>query len=187
MAISVHNVLQQRNPKLEAMKSNHSFLFRCLAGIAQLLVGASWAAAPLTWFPGPSLNTPLSGAATTVISGGKNFLIGGDSYYNPFSYPQSLAATNQVWTYLPELYSHRIAPGAAANGDIITLYGGSDGANSTSTVIGYSLSGDSPLTLHSMSVARSELGYASDAGGSAYAIGGLDGAGQPLSSAERYN
>jgi hypothetical protein len=38
-----------------------------------------------------------------------------------------------------------------------------------------------------MSVARSGFGYAPDAGGRAYAIGGLDANGQPLSSAETYN
>ncbi len=38
-----------------------------------------------------------------------------------------------------------------------------------------------------MSVARSDLGYAPDRNGNAYAIGGLDDSGQPLSSAERYN
>ena len=36
-----------------------------------------------------------------------------------------------------------------------------------------------------MSVARSDLGYAPDRSGNAYAIGGLDDNGQPLSSAER--
>ena len=167
------------------MKANRSFPLRCLAGIAPLFVGAGLSAGTLTWFPGPPLNAPISGAVTTVISGGNNLLIGGDSYY--FSYPQSLAATNPFWTYLPALDGVRIAPGAVANGDTITLYGGSDGTNATSTVIGYSLSGDAALTLASMSVARSELGYAPDRDGNAYAIGGLDDTGQPLSSAERYS
>ena len=169
------------------MKTSFSFPFRCLAGIAPLFVGAGLCAAPLTWFPGPSLDAPISGAATTVVSGGNNLLIGGDSYYYAQSYPQSLAATNIYWTYLPAMYGVRIAPGAVANGGMIIVYGGSDGTNSTSTVIGYSPSGDAPLTLASMSVARSDLGYAPDRNGNAYAIGGLDGSGQPLSSAERYN
>jgi hypothetical protein len=38
-----------------------------------------------------------------------------------------------------------------------------------------------------MSVARSQLGYAPDRNGYAYAIGGLDDSGSPLASAERYN
>jgi len=85
------------------------------------------------------------------------------------------------------MFGVRIAPGAVANGGMIIVYGGSDGTNSTSAVIGYSPSGDTPLSLASMSVARSDLGYAPDAGGNAYALGGLDGNGQPLSSAEQYN
>jgi hypothetical protein len=169
----------------KAMKITHSFHFRCLAGIAPLFVGAGLCAAPLTWFPGPPLNTPVSGAATTVASDGSNLLIGGDGYY--YSLPQSLAATNLYWTYLPTLPSVRIAPGAVGNGDPITLYGGSDGTNATDTVIGYSPSGDGTLSLASMSVARAYLGYAPDAGGNAYAIGGLDDNGQPLSTAEYYS
>jgi kelch-like protein 2/3 len=70
---------------------------------------------------------------------------------------------------------------------MIIVYGGSDGTSSMSTVIGYSPSGDTPQVLASMSVARSDLGYAPDRNGYAYAIGGLDDTGQALSSAERYN
>jgi hypothetical protein len=131
------------------------------------------------------LNFPISGAAAVVVSDKNNVLIGGDSYNENF--PQSLAATNLAWTYLPALYGVRIAPGAVAGGGMIILYGGSDGTNSISTVSGYSPSGDTPLTLASMSVPRSYLGYADDGDGNAYAIGGLDDKGQPLSSAERYN
>ncbi|MDB6020878.1 MAG: hypothetical protein JWQ04_735 [Pedosphaera sp.] len=169
------------------MKTNLAFYIRSLIGLIPFMFGASLWAAPLTWFPGPSLDTPISGAATTVISGGINLLIGGDSYYYPYSYPQSLAATNVYWSYLPELFSVNIAPGAVANGGMIIVYGGSDGTNSTSSVIGYSPSGDTPQILHPMSVARSYLGYASDRNGYAYALGGLDDSGQPLSSAERYD
>ena len=50
-----------------------------LAGVAALFVVLRLCAAPLTWFPGPSLVEPISAAATTVISGGNNLLIGGDS------------------------------------------------------------------------------------------------------------
>jgi len=169
------------------MKTNLTGPFRYLAGTAPLFVGASLCAAPLTWFPGPSLDAPISGAATTRFAGGDNLLIGGDSGYVFQSYPQSLAATNIYWTYLTPMYGIRIAPGAVANGGMIIIYGGSDGTNSTSSVIGYSPSGDTPQTLASMSVARSDLGYAPDRNGYAYAIGGVDDSGQPLSSAERYN
>jgi len=63
---------------------------------------------------------------------------------------------------------------------MIIFYGGTDGTNSSSAVVGYSPSGDTPLTLASMSVARSYLGYAPDRSGNAYAIGGLDNNGARL-------
>lgn len=169
------------------MKANlfQKLLLQCVAGTAPLLIGVAWGAAPLTWFPGPALDAPVSGAATTVFSGGNNLLIGGDSYY-AVSYPQSLAATNSYWTYLPPIYGILIAPGAVASGGMIIVYGGNDGTSSTSAVIGYSPT-DVSSPLASMSVPRSYLGYAPDRNGYAYAIGGLDDNGQPLSSAERYN
>jgi len=146
-----------------------------------LSAAAALSAAPLTWFPGPPLDSPLSGAATTVFSGGNNLLIGGDSFA-----AQELAATNIYWTYLAPLYGATIAPGAVATGGMIIFYGGNDGTASTSATIGYSPS-DGSSQLAPMSVARSQLGYAPDRNGRAYAIGGLDENGLPLSSGERYD
>ncbi len=153
-----------------------------LAGIAPLFVGACLSAAPLTWFPGPALDYPGSDAATVVISSLGNVVIAGDT-----AYPEGLLATNSYWTPLGQpFYGVNIAPGAVANGGSIIVYGGNDGTSSVNTVVNYSPS-DGSSTLASMSVARSYLGYAPDAGGNAYAIGGLDDSGQPLASAERYN
>ncbi len=140
-------------------------------------------AAPLTWFPGPAFGAPVSGAATIVARDKSNLIIGGDSYYSV----ESLAATNLYWNYLPALYSIQIAPGALETGDFIVVYGGTDGTTSLNTVTAYDPTGDTTPTLSPMSVPRSYLGYASDANGRGYAIGGLDDTGQPLASAERYN
>jgi len=172
------------------MKTNRLFLGRVLAGITWLFIGSNLGAAPLTWFPGPAVDPPFSGAATVVFSGLGNVLIGGDGfagYDYPLTYPESLSVSNLYWNYLSPIYSYNVAPGAVASGGMIILYGGTDGTASTSATIGYSPSGDTPLTLAPMSVARSYLGYAPDRKGNAYALGGLDDAGQPLSSAERYN
>jgi hypothetical protein len=171
------------------MRANRLVRFRCLTGIAPLFVGAGLCAAPLTWFPGPVMDTPMSGAATVVASG-QNFLTGGDAYqyyYFPVSYPISLAATNAYWTYYSPFYSLNIAPGAVLSDGNIIIYGGSDGTNSQSAVFAYNLTGDSVPTLRSMSVARSYLGYAPDRNGNAYAFGGLDADGNPLASAERFS
>jgi hypothetical protein len=166
---------------LEVMKTNRSLLFRGLAGITPLFVGASLCAAPLTWFRGPSLGTARSGAATTVFSGGNNLVIGGDS-----SAVEELAATNAYWTSLMTYYYATVAPGAVAGGGMVIVYGGNDGTASTSAAYSYSPS-DGSTALASMSVARSYLGYAADKNGNAYALGGLDDTGQALSSAEYYN
>jgi hypothetical protein len=168
------------------MKTNRlqkSFL--CLAVIAPLLVGVRLGAAPLTWFPGPSLDWPVSGAATVVSPGLGNVLIGGDALYSP--YAEGLIATNIYWTPLTQPLSGIYnAPGAVASGGQIILYGGNNGTSSASTAISYSPS-DAAQTLASMNAPRSYLGYAPDRSGNAYAIGGLDDSGQPLASAERYN
>src|SRR5882762_312813 len=106
------------------MRTNRLIPLRYPACIAPLCAGACLSAAPLTWFPGPSFDTPTSGAATTVISGGNNLLIGGDSFYGDYSgyyaesFPQYLEATNAYWTYLPTMYSSApIAAGVAGSGD----------------------------------------------------------------------
>jgi hypothetical protein len=169
------------------MKTRLAFLCSWLSRItALLLLGTNLFAAPLAWFPGPSLNEPLSGAATIVASGGI-ILIGGDTFFDSFSYPQKLTITNAYWTYLPALDSVRISAGAVSSGDFVIVFGGSDGTNSMSTALAYSLSGDAAPVVPSMSVARSQLGYAPDKSGRAYAIGGLDDNGQALASAERYD
>ena len=144
-------------------------------------------AAPLAWFPGPSLDWPVSGAAATTISGGSILLVGGESFNAPNASPKSLAVTNLSWNYLPVMYGATIAPGVLGGGDPVVVYGGTDGTASTSAVFSYSQSGDGQSALASMSVARSYLGYATDGNGRGYALGGLDDAGQPLSSAERYD
>src|SRR5215831_12403335 len=54
---------------------------------------ASVHAAPLAWFPGPSMDWPVSGAATVADRSLGNLIVGGDSYY-----VESLVATNIYWT-----------------------------------------------------------------------------------------
>jgi hypothetical protein len=150
-------------------------------GLFLVLVATGVRAAPLTWFPGPSLDYANSSAATVVMSGYGNVVVGGD-----FSvYAEGLIATNSYWTPLTQtLWGTYIAPGAVASGGQIILFGGTDGTASMSTAIDYSPS-DTAAPLASMSVPRSYLGYAGDRGGNAYAIGGLDGSGQPLASGEK--
>jgi hypothetical protein len=163
------------------MNASHSFLLRCLTGISSLLIATGLDAAPLTWFPGPTLWDARSGSAAVLRSGGANLLIAGDS-----STVQALFATNSAWTYFSPFSDTRIAPGAVSEGGMIIVYGGSDGTTSLNSVIGYSTS-DGSTNLAPMLAARSYLGYAPDRSGTPYAFGGLDDTGTPLASGEKYD
>ena len=156
----------------------------CVAGFGLGLLQLP--AAPLTWFPGPAMNVAVSGAATAV-SGLGNLVIGGESYGSPSGYVESLVATNNVWTAFPGFPYATIAPGVVGSGDPILVFGGNNGTSATSAAYAYSPSGDPVPAVPSMNVARAYLGYTTDAGGNAYAIGGLDDSGNPLASAEVYN
>src|SRR5262245_52430991 len=148
-------------------------LKKFLAGsIWSWILGASLSAAPLSWFPGPGLYTPMSGAAA-VVNRGNNIIVGGDAYefYDyPITYPLSLAATNSYWISLSPYYSLNIAPGAVVSDGIILIYGGTDGTNSQNATIAYDPTGDTVPALPNMHVARSYLGYAPDRNGIAYAF-----------------
>jgi hypothetical protein len=160
-----------------------------VGSIALFIIGVGLSAAPLTWFPGPSLNAPMSGAAA-IISRGNNIVVGGDayaSYFYPVTYPLSLAATNSYWTSLSPYSGLNIAGGAVVSDGLFIIYGGTDGTISQNITIAYDPTGDPVPPLPKMQVARSYLGYAPDRNGNAYAFGGLDDSGNPLASAERLN
>ena len=161
----------------------------CLLGLMTLICDASLRGAPLGWFPGPSLDLPLSGSAT-VATGGLNYLTGGDDgfgYFYSATYPMSLAATNSAWSLLSPYSGVNIAPGAVAYDGNLIIYGGTDGTNAQNSTFAYNLTGDTPPVMPAMNTARAYLGYAADHGGSAYAFGGLDTNGNALATAEKLN
>lgn len=166
------------------MQRNVSSCLRLIVLLMPLFVVLNLISAPLTWFPGPPAGTVFSGAAGLFQSSLGNIIIGGDGN---LLFPENLVVTNIYWSYLPGVTDAYLDAGAVDEGDTILLYGGTDGTNSTSSVIAYSPSGDGTSPVPSMSVARSYLGYAPDSSGNAYAIGGLDANGRPLSSVERYS
>ncbi len=170
-----------RNPKSLAVQTNLPFFIRCLTWTLPCLLGAGLNAAPLAWFPGPSLGSARSDAATVIASDGGNLLIAGDS-----PQVQELLATSQYWNYGVAFYGTQIGAGAVGGGEMILVYGGTNGTTSVNTVTGYSAS-DGTSALAPMKVARSYLGYARDRSGDAYAIGGLSSNRAALASAERYN
>ena len=80
------------------MKSNGVSLLRLSAGFALLLPAVGSRAAPVTWFPGPSLYDPISRTAPVTAAGHGNVLVGGTDYYDGGSYPVYLIATNGYWS-----------------------------------------------------------------------------------------
>lgn len=168
------------------MNTNGVSRLRHSAGLALLLTATGLRAAPVTWFPGPSLYDPISQAATVTASGFGNILVGGTDYYDGASYPVYLIATNSYWSGLGAVYSVNVAGGAAVVDGSIIVYGGTDGAVSQYSVAAINLTGDTPPVFAPMNTARSYFGYATDRSSRAYAIGGLDGRGQPLATAERF-
>jgi N-acetylneuraminic acid mutarotase len=146
-------------------------------------------AAPLTWFPGPTLNEPRSSMAAVSAPGGSILLFGG----NPVGSTNVLVYGRANAQPIP---SPRVAPGAVAllNGQFF-VYGGkqTDTANSvTSSVLSYNpvaSNVDDPnvFTVSSMSSRRYDMAYAADGSGYAYAIGGLGNNSTVLASVERYD
>lgn len=167
------------------MIPKRSFLRAQIAGFTTLFVTLGLSAAPLTWFPGPPIDPPTSGAAIVTV-GASNVVVGGTSsyYYYYGGYAQALGATNAYWNYVATIPDIRIAAGAVISDGALLIFGGT---NITSSAEQISLSGDSLPPVASMNAARAYLGYAADSSGNAYAIGGLDDSGNVLASVERYN
>ena len=171
------------------MKTNAIRRLKRLYSLFPLFFCASISAAPLAWFPGPNIGTPMSGSAT-VYYNDRNVLSGGDVYEHygsPFSQPVYLTPTNTSWTYLTPFASLNIAGGAVVNDGNLIVYGGTDGTNSQNIAIAYNFSGDTPPVMPNMNTPRSYLGYAPDRSGNAYAIGGLDAGSNAVASVERLN
>lgn len=108
----------------------------------------------LTWFPGPTLFEPVSGAATVTVSSLGNVIIGGTSYYSFESYPEYLVATNLYWSGMLPMYSVNIAGGAAVIDGNIAVYGGTDGTVSQSAVTVYNWTGDTVSRLSRLALRR---------------------------------
>jgi hypothetical protein len=156
-----------------------------------LLVFGNLRAAPLTWFPGAALNEPRSSAATVVTPGGGIMIFGG--------YP--IGSTN-VLVYgggnaQPlSLSQARVAPGAVALGSGQFFVFGGRQTNFAKSATGSALSYnpvpsnlDDPniFSVSPLNTARSDMAYAHDASGFAYAIGGVGKSTNVLASMERYD
>ncbi len=148
-------------------------------------------AAPLAWFPGPNLNEARSGAATVVTPGGGILMFGG----SPLGATSVLVFGGANAQAMPVT---RVAPGAAASTNgLFFVYGGTPTNNARgASGATYSYNPVSPgpdpenpniNQVSPMLTARSDMAYAADAGGHAYAIGGLGRSTNALATVERYD
>ena len=141
---------------------------------------------PLTWRTGVSLPDPRAGAAAVLAANDSVLVIGGGT-----TAVDQMYAGGTAWRSASPLDGSRSFAGIAPlTGGQFVLFGGSSGSGAgvlDSTGIydptNPDLTQDTDATL---STPRADFGYVSD-GTFAYAIGGLNGSGAPLSSVERYN
>jgi hypothetical protein len=156
-------------------------------------LGSSSVSSPLAWAPGNPLPTPCSAQAAVEDAAGVTFfLLGGNCPANPLIGFYSSTAFPAAWSDLViPLDTSRIGAGAAINPSVVEeelVYGGAEAGGSSLNTAGtgflYDPNSDF-LPVASMSVARSYHGYASVAG-RAYAIGGIDDAGNVLASVESF-
>ncbi len=145
--------------------------------------GSGLKAAPLTWYSSPSLAEPRSTAVAVLTPSGPILLAGG----NPVG---AINVLDDGGGTLPPLDTTRIAPGGGLLGSGLIIYGGKESAAADSvmnTVLSYDPSTGDIVTLASMSMARYDMGYAADAAGGYYAIGGLGNNNTLLARMERYD
>lgn len=151
--------------------------------------------APLAWAPGANL--PLAEAGIVAQPEGTGLL----TLAGPSTTSYALSATYPSWrattspTHQPLDFA-RSSPGVGPlpNGNFL-VFGGLENGFATSAVTQYDpntvtvVDGVSNQTrlLQSMHVPRAEFGWATDANGLSYAIGGEDNNGTPLATMEVYN
>jgi hypothetical protein len=150
--------------------------------------------APLAWSTGASL--PTAGGIAALREGSALLVLAG-----PATTSYNLTVTSPSWqasatATVQPLDFARASPGVGVlpNGyDIV--FGGTENGFAISTVTQYDpntatvVDGATNQTrsLRSMNVPRAELGFATDANGLDYAIGGVDNNGTPLSTVEVYS
>lgn len=167
-----------------SLSSRAQFLRRCKstqmrwASVAETLENRCLLSS-VSWSPGPSLPTPLGGVSGGIASNGAIIVAGAGS-----STPLQFAVG--AWASATPLDWPVTSPGLVETGSGLLVFGGTSGTGSTNRAEIYDQNvSDNTYPVASMSTPRSLLAYAAD-GGTAYAIGGLNGTVR-LASVESYN
>ncbi|MEZ6062951.1 MAG: Ig-like domain-containing protein [Planctomycetaceae bacterium] len=141
----------------------------------------------LSWSSAPALPAPRTDAVALQGSNGAIYLLGGNSAAATDT--PVLGTTATSWSTGVAIDFQRIDLGAVRIGNSLYLFGGTGGNEGSDEVLNYDyLTGDSQ-DLAKMNLVRYDHGFATDAEGRAYALGGIGvfADGEIWSEAERYD
>ncbi len=143
--------------------------------------------ATLSWSSGPALPAARTDAVAIVTPDKAVRLVGGAGT-NPTEAPL-LAAGSTSWTNGQRIDTVRNDLGAVRLGNSVILFGGTGGTEGSDEVLSYDYRAGDSQDLAKMSQVRYDFGFAADASGRAYAIGGIGvrADGEVWSQVERYD
>ena len=125
----------------------------------------------LAWSTGPDLSAPRTDAVALIAPDNAVYLLGGDAAL-PTATPL-LSASGTGWTTGQNIDTQRNDLGAVRSGSSIFLFGGTGNNEGSDEVLSYDYRFGDSQDLDKMNRVRYDFGYAADAAGRAYAIGGI--------------
>ncbi|MEZ6049882.1 MAG: kelch repeat-containing protein [Planctomycetaceae bacterium] len=140
----------------------------------------------ISWSAGPDLPAPRTDAVAIVAPNNAVYLLGGDA--TAATETPVLGASASSWSTGIGIDTQRHDLGAVRIGSSIYLFGGTGNTEGISEVLAYDYANGDSQDLAKMNQARYDFGYAIDASGRAYALGGIGvlGDGEIWADAERY-
>lgn len=145
-------------------------------------------AVDISWSAGPDLPAPVTDAAALVAPDNAIYILGGDS-----AAPAAVARLSESgtsWESAPHnIDTQRNDLGAIRSGNSIFLFGGTGNDEGSDEVLDYDYRFGDSQDLAKMDLVRYDHGFAADAAGRAYALGGIGvfGDGEIWQDAERYD
>ncbi|MCA9140059.1 MAG: tandem-95 repeat protein [Planctomycetales bacterium] len=143
--------------------------------------------ATIAWSSGPSLPSPRTDAVAVLTSDNAIRLVGGDSAAATDS--PVLTSGASAWSLGIAIDTQRTDLGAVRSGGSVILFGGTGNNEGSSEALSYDYRLGDSQDLDQMNDIRFDHGFASDASGRAYAIGGIGvlADGEIWASVERYS
>jgi hypothetical protein len=141
----------------------------------------------VAWSVGPALPAPRTDAVAVVTSDNAVRLLGGDSAAAKNA--PVLAAGATSWSLGVNTDTPRNDLGAVSTGSSVYLFGGTGNNEGSDEVLNYDYRLADSQDLSKMNTIRYDLGFATDASGRAYALGGIGvfADGEIWADAERYD